>query len=167
MVGESQQEALLLSKSEVEFGIPFLASLLYLSCGILAGVPFFDKIFDQLGCKVQWKFNEGDLIPGGRTIVAIVWGKARCLLIGKRVGLNSLARCSGIATQSLAQDNSYQGLITGTRKTSPGFRLVEKYGILVGGIDPHCYDLSSTVMLKDNHIWSNGSITVAIQAARS
>ncbi|POW06581.1 hypothetical protein PSTT_08863, partial [Puccinia striiformis] len=135
MVGESQQEALLLSKSE----------------GILAGVPFFDKIFDQLGCKVQWKFNEGDLIPGGRTIVAIVWGKARCLLIGKRVGLNSLARCSGIATQ----------------KTSPGFRLVEKYGMLVGGIDPHCYDLSSTVMLKDNHIWSNGSITVAIQAARS
>ncbi|POW04324.1 hypothetical protein PSHT_11225, partial [Puccinia striiformis] len=67
----------------------------------------------------------------------------------------------------LAQDNSYQGLITGTRKTSPGFRLVEKYGMLVGGIDPHCYDLSSTVMLKDNHIWSNGSITVAIQAARS
>jgi nicotinate-nucleotide pyrophosphorylase (carboxylating) len=44
---------------------------------------------------------------------------------------------------------------------------VEKYGMLVGGIDPHRYDLSSMVMLKDNHIWSKGSITAAIQAARS
>ena len=67
----------------------------------------------------------------------------------------------------LARDHSYQGLIAGTRKTTPGFRLVEKYGMLVGGIDPHRYDLSSMVMLKDNHIWSKGSITAAIQAARS
>ncbi|KAH9463901.1 hypothetical protein Pst134EA_015981 [Puccinia striiformis f. sp. tritici] len=156
VVGESQQEAQLLGKSQ----------------GILAGVPFFDEIFDQLGCKVEWKFKEGDLLPGGRTVVAIVTGKARCLLIGERVGLNLLARCSGIATQSyqvlkLARDHSYQGLIAGTRKTTPGFRLVEKYGMLVGGIDPHRYDLSSMVMLKDNHIWSKGSITAAIQAARS
>lgn len=50
----------------------------------------------------------------------------------------------------------WNGIIAGTRKTTPGFRLVEKYGMLVGGVDPHRYDLSSMVMLKDNHIWSKG-----------
>jgi nicotinate-nucleotide pyrophosphorylase (carboxylating) len=48
-----------------------------------------------------------------------------------------------------------------------GFRLVEKYGMLVGGVDPHRHDLSSMIMLKDNHIWSCGSITQAIATARS
>ncbi|KAA1138180.1 hypothetical protein PGTUg99_015265 [Puccinia graminis f. sp. tritici] len=166
VVGESQQEAQLLGKSQVKWSYDLFCA------GILAGVPFFDEIFHQLECRVEWKFKEGDLVPGGRTVVAIVTGKARCLLIGERVGLNLLARCSGIATQShqmlkLARDHSYKGLIAGTRKTTPGFRLVEKYGMLVGGIDPHRYDLSSMVMLKDNHIWSKGSITAAIQAARS
>lgn len=46
-----------------------------------------------------------------------------------------------------------------------GFRLVEKYGMLVGGADPHRYDLSSMVMLKDNHIWASGSITQAVKDA--
>lgn len=48
-----------------------------------------------------------------------------------------------------------------------GFRLVEKYGVLVGGLDTHRMDLSSMVMLKDNHIWAHGSITKAVQSARS
>lgn len=50
---------------------------------------------------------------------------------------------------------------------APGFRIVEKYGMLVGGVDAHRYDLSSMVMLKDNHIWSKGSITSAVLAAKS
>lgn len=55
----------------------------------------------------------------------------------------------------------------GTRKTTPGFRLVEKYSLLVGGVSTHRQDLSQMVMLKDNHIWSTGSITSAVQRARS
>ena len=55
----------------------------------------------------------------------------------------------------------------GTNVALTGFRLVEKYGMLVGGIDAHRHDLSSMIMLKDNHIWSSGSITAAIQQARS
>lgn len=58
----------------------------------------------------------------------------------------------------------YNGIIAGTRKTTPGFRLVEKYGMLVGGIDPHRHDLSSMIMLKDNHIWSSGSSTTRFTA---
>jgi len=56
---------------------------------------------------------------------------------------------------------------TGTRKTTPGFRLVEKYALLVGGCATHRQDLSQMVMLKDNHVWSTGSITNAVKKARS
>ena len=53
-----------------------------------------------------------------------------------------------------------------TRKVTPGFRLVEKYAVLVGGASTHRMDLSHMVMLKDNHIWSTGSITESVRRAR-
>jgi nicotinate-nucleotide pyrophosphorylase (carboxylating) len=65
------------------------------------------------------------------------------------------------------RDAGYPNTLAGTRKTTPGFRLVEKYGMLIGGADPHRHDLSSMTMLKDNHIWSSGSITRAVLAAKS
>lgn len=65
-----------------------------------------------------------------------------------------------------ARAAGFEGIVAGTRKTTPGFRLVEKYGMIVGGVDAHRYDLSSMVMLKDNHVWSTGSITAAVQTAR-
>ena len=87
MVGESEEEAVLLCKKS----------------GILAGVPFFDEIFLQLGCTVKWHFTEGDYIETTsekpKVKVATVTGKSRLLLLGERVALNTLARCSGIATQ--------------------------------------------------------------------
>ncbi|KAF8812272.1 nicotinate-nucleotide diphosphorylase [Phlegmacium glaucopus] len=137
---------------------------------VLAGSPFVDEIFAQLDCKVEWHVKEGDTFEPVKHI-ATVKGKARFLLLGERVALNLLARCSGIATKSkkikdLARSYGFNGTIAGTRKTTPGFRLVEKYGMLVGGIDSHRHDLSSMIMLKDNHIWSSGSITAAIQQAR-
>jgi nicotinate-nucleotide pyrophosphorylase (carboxylating) len=68
-----------------------------------------------------------------------------------------LARCSGIATRArryhqIKEQYGFKGRIAGTRKTTPGFRLVEKYGLLIGFADSHRMDLSSTTMLKDNHI---------------
>jgi len=120
--------------------------------------------------RIEWHIQEGDTFEPVKHI-ATVRGKARFLLLGERIALNLLARCSGIATKSkrikdLARGYGFTGTIAGTRKTTPGFRLVEKYGMLVGGIDPHRQDLSSMIMLKDNHIWSSGSITTAIQHAR-
>jgi len=61
-----------------------------------------------------------------------------------------------------AKESGWKGTIAGTRKTTPGFRLVEKYGMMVGGIDPHRHDLSSMVMLKDNHIWATGQSTPSL-----
>lgn len=112
--------------------------------------------------SVEWLVPEGSIIPdSSKTKVAIVRGKARHLLLGERVGLNMLARCSAVASASrkfrdLARAEKWTGVIAGTRKTTPGFRLVEKYGMMVGGVDPHRHDLSSMVMLKDNHIWATG-----------
>ena len=125
---------------------------------------------------MEWHHNEGEWLDtakaGGKIKVATVSGPTRKLLLGERVALNTLARCSGVATKSrnmldLVRDAGYTGVLAGTRKTTPGFRLVEKYGMLVGGIDGHRHDLSSMIMLKDNHIWAKGSITNAVKAARA
>ncbi|BGP16265.1 hypothetical protein JCM10213_007709 [Rhodosporidiobolus nylandii] len=160
VVGEGEEEATLWGKSE----------------GVLAGVPFVNEIFAQLGCSVEWHLAEGSPVEPTKETpkikVATVKGPARCLLLGERVALNTMARCSGIAWKSRrvltkARSLGWEGIIAGTRKTTPGFRLVEKYGMLVGGVDPHRYDLSSMVMLKDNHVWSKGSITDAVKAAKS
>ena len=68
--------------------------------------------------------------------------------------------------KDIARGCGYRGIVAGTRKTTPGFRLVEKYGMLVGGIDPHRHDLSSMIMLKDNQIWSSGAFP-ALRVSRS
>lgn len=122
---------------------------------------------------MEWHALEGAFLSATKPIaVATVKGPSRNLLLGERVALNTLARCSGIATKSrrlleLVRKAGYSGILAGTRKTTPGFRLVEKYGMLVGGVDQHRYDLSSMIMLKDNHVWSKGSIIKAVHAAKS
>ncbi|KAJ2161764.1 nicotinate-nucleotide diphosphorylase (carboxylating) [Coemansia sp. RSA 552] len=151
-----------------------LATLYCKSDGVLAGVPFFNEVFRQTGCTVAWSFEEGaDIIPmDGKVVVAQVRGPARRILMGERLALNILARCSGVASRArrlrrLADEHKFLGVIAGTRKTTPGFRLIEKYGMEVGGADTHRMDLSTMVMLKDNHIWATGSITNAVVEARS
>lgn len=155
---------------------PAEARLLAKSPGVLAGVPFFDAVFEYLGCTVEWHAQEGKdvgKVGGGKQHVATVRGPTRNLLLGERVALNVLARCSGVASQSrkllgLLRGAGYKNTLAGTRKTTPGFRLVEKYGMLVAGVDAHRADLSSMTMLKDNHVWAcGGSIDAAVKAAKS
>lgn len=145
--------------------------------GVLSGVPFAQEVFDQCKLEVKWSYKEGSFLdpsstPDKRLSVAVVSGEARNILLAERTALNLLSRCSGIATASRelvesARKVGYRGIIAGTRKTTPGLRRLEKYSMLVGGCDTHRYDLSSMVMLKDNHIWSTGSITNAVKNARS
>ncbi|GMH83962.1 hypothetical protein TL16_g09771, partial [Triparma laevis f. inornata] len=149
---------------------------LYLkSSGVLAGVPFVNAVFKELECTVKWMTSaaiEGKSYTYTERpiLLATITGPANSLLFGERTALNILSRCSGVSTVSnryaeLAKD--WSGTIAGTRKTTPGFRLIEKYGLLVSNVDTHRLDLSHMVMLKDNHIWSHGSITLAIKKARS
>uniref|UniRef100_A0AAV2LPM9 Nicotinate-nucleotide pyrophosphorylase [carboxylating] n=2 Tax=Knipowitschia caucasica TaxID=637954 RepID=A0AAV2LPM9_KNICA len=157
-VGNKQVEAKLLCKSPNS---------------VLAGSPFFTAVFQEVDCSVEWRFQDGDRIGADAvTLTAVVKGPANGLLLGERPALNCLARASGIATRcselhASAAAVGWSGEVAGTRKTTPGFRLVEKYAMLVGGASTHRHDLSGMVMLKDNHVWASGSITEAVRAARS
>eukprot|EP00560_Eucampia_antarctica_P005874 CAMPEP_0197838948 /NCGR_PEP_ID=MMETSP1437-20131217/40102_1 /TAXON_ID=49252 ORGANISM="Eucampia antarctica, Strain CCMP1452" /NCGR_SAMPLE_ID=MMETSP1437 /ASSEMBLY_ACC=CAM_ASM_001096 /LENGTH=305 /DNA_ID=CAMNT_0043447499 /DNA_START=38 /DNA_END=955 /DNA_ORIENTATION=- len=155
------------------------AQLWMKSPGIFAGKPFVDAIFvKHLGCTVTWSevaLKEGvfvDASSEGKVLLATVVGPANELLRGERTALNTLSRCSGVASASheavlTARAFGWNGMIAGTRKTTPGFRIVEKYGLLVGGAATHRLDLSQMVMLKDNHIWAvGGSISKAVMLAR-
>lgn len=158
---------------------PETATLLMKQTGLISGVPFAAEVFKQCELEVEWHYPEATFISpeelakhNGKLCVATVKGPANKILLAERTALNLLSRSSGIATQSyktkqLADKVGYTGLIAGTRKTTPGLRHLEKYSMLVGGVDTHRYDLSSMVMLKDNHIVSTGSITKAVASARS
>lgn len=150
--------------------MPKQAILLCKSPGVLCGVPFFNSIFEELGCKVDWLHSEGSMLEPVCE-VAHVSGPVNRILQGERTALNVLTRASGIATHARELANEkvrlgWSGEVAGTRKTTPGFRLVEKYSLVVGGISTHRYDLSQMVMLKDNHIWSAGSVRSAVEKAR-
>lgn len=145
----------------------------YLWCkspGVLAGVPFVNAVVAQLDCDIKWLRNEGEwLNPVAK--VAEVTGQARRVLLAERVLLNCLARASGVASAARRMREAlnhvhWGGVLAGTRKTTPGFRLVEKYALLVGGADTHRYDVASMIMLKDNHLTSVGSIEKAVRIAK-
>ena len=150
------------------------ATLWCKSSGVLAGKPFFDATFAALGdCVVTWLVDEGAAIDcaGGKVRAATVVGPARKLLLGERTALNALSRASGVASAAkravdVARSVGWRGTVAGTRKTTPGFRVVEKYALLVGGAGTHRLDLSQMVMLKDNHVWAAGSITTAVTTAK-
>ncbi|XP_054712027.1 nicotinate-nucleotide pyrophosphorylase [carboxylating]-like isoform X1 [Uloborus diversus] len=140
------------------------------SPGVLAGIPFANAVFSELGLKANWIHKEGEKIFPITPVVKI-FGSARKLLLAERIVLNVLSRASGVATiasnmKSQLESVGWKGALAGTRKTTPGFRMVEKYALLVGGADTHRYDLSSMVMLKDNHVTISGSIETAVKKAR-
>lgn len=152
------------------------ASILGKSPGVMAGVPFVDAVFESLGCTVKWLLREGDVITAedaaAKRPVARVTGPARMLLLGERTALNCMARASGVATAAravseLVRAKGWKGTVSGTRKFTPGFGIVEKYSLLVGGCTTHRMDLSGMVMLKDNHIWASGNISDATRRAKA
>lgn len=138
--------------------------------GILCGIDIVETVFKTLSneVKIQKFFKDGDKIKKGDTL-AVIEGPARAVLIGERTALNYIQRLSGIATET----NKYQvaigdnkARITDTRKTTPGFRMFEKYAVYTGGARLHRFNLSDCVMIKDNHIQYAGSITNAVNKIR-
>ena len=138
--------------------------------GILCGIDIVEMVFKTLSSdvKIQKFFADGDKIKKGDTL-AIIEGPARAVLIGERTALNYIQRLSGIATET----NKYQvaigdnkARITDTRKTTPGFRMFEKYAVFTGGARLHRFNLAECVMIKDNHIQYAGSITNAVKKIR-
>ena len=138
--------------------------------GILCGCQVFEKVFKVLSDKVEIKFhfNDGDFIARGDKIASIK-GPAKFILTGERTALNYIQRISGIASETKKyQDaiSTYGVKIVDTRKTTPNFRMFEKYAVKIGGGALHRFNLSDCAMIKDNHICLAGSITKAVEKLR-
>lgn len=138
--------------------------------GVLCGSTVFKKVFEILSKDVEIKFyfKDGDLIKKGDKI-ADISGPARYVLTGERTALNYIQRLSGIATETKKYQDAigkYSAQIVDTRKTTPNFRLFEKYAVKTGGGALHRFNLSDCAMIKDNHIRLAGSITKAVEKLR-
>ena len=138
--------------------------------GILCGIDVVERVFKILSSEIKVKklFKDGDEIKKGDTL-AIIEGSACAILKGERTALNYIQRLSAIATETRKYQNAigaYKARITDTRKTTPNFRLFEKYAVYTGGARLHRFNLSDCVMIKDNHINLAGSLTNAVNKIR-
>ncbi|MBN1881825.1 MAG: carboxylating nicotinate-nucleotide diphosphorylase [Deltaproteobacteria bacterium] len=137
---------------------------------VLAGIEVFKAVFKQLGGDVLCteKVTDGDFISGGMAVMEVE-GSTATLLGGERTALNFLMRLSGIATLTRRCVDSIAGTgatVVDTRKTTPGWRYLEKYAVRMGGGRNHRYSLSDGVLIKDNHITASGGITEAVNRAK-
>jgi len=142
------------------------AKLLIKDNGIIAGVNFAKQVFHYVDSNlvVEVLINDGDSVKFG-DIAFYVEGSKQSILKAERIVLNVMQRMSAIATKT----NSYVELLKGTntkildtRKTTPGFRVLEKWAVAIGGGVNHRFALYDMIMLKDNHIDFAGGITKAI-----
>ncbi len=139
--------------------------------GIIAGLPILKMVFEQFGGNNDFKYflNEGDSVSVGQKIIEIN-APLSTLLKAERTALNFLQRMSGIATKTnefVKVLKPYKTKILDTRKTLPGFRLLDKYSVRVGGGCNHRFGLYDMIMIKDNHIKAAGSITEAVKRVQN
>ena len=143
---------------------------------VLCGISFMEEAFMQVDGQIQWKpaAKDGMRLTGGATI-AQVEGAAAGILTAERTALNYLQRLSGVATltrQFVDAMGKHSCTLLDTRKTTPGWRLFEKYAVACGGGTNHRMGLHDMVMIKDNHLATLGpsaaqTIPLAIQQARA
>lgn len=139
--------------------------------GIIAGLSVAERVFRVLSEDVVMTIlvEEGSPVKKG-TPIAKISGLTRDILKGERLALNLMQRISGIATVTRKYADELKGThtrIVDTRKTTPGMRELEKYGVRMGGGYNHRFNLSDGVMLKDNHIEAAGGITNAVAKVRA
>jgi nicotinate-nucleotide pyrophosphorylase (carboxylating) len=139
--------------------------------GVVAGVPLALEAFRLLDQKVSIRVEheDGARVKAGEPVL-FVTGHARGLLSAERVALNYMQRLSGIATLTCKYVDLVKGTnakILDTRKTLPGWRAMEKYAVRAGGGTNHRMDLSTAVLIKDNHLASlDGDVMKAVTRAR-
>lgn len=138
--------------------------------GILCGTKVFERVFKLLSDDVEIKFyfKDGDRIKSG-DLIATLTGSASAILKGERTALNYIQRMSGIATETRKYQDAIgdnKARISDTRKTTPNFRVFEKYSVFVGGACIHRFNLADCAMIKDNHIKLAGSLTLAVEKIR-
>jgi nicotinate-nucleotide pyrophosphorylase (carboxylating) len=144
-----------------------LARFLMKQDGVICGLPILDLVFREFSpdVNIELKVEEGAWISAG-TVIATVEGPAHALLGAERTALNFIQRMSGVATKTRQYADAVAGTharILDTRKTIPGWRMLDKYATSIGGAVNHRVGLYDMVMIKDNHITACGGIREAVE----
>lgn len=136
-------------------------------CGLPIAEAVFAAVDPALETKREW--TEGEARERGLPILS-VRGSLRAILAGERTALNFLQRLCGVATWTRRFALAVEGTgcrVLDTRKTLPGWRVLDKYATAVGGAANHRMGLYDAVLVKDNHIAAAGGVTAAVRAARA
>ncbi len=136
---------------------------------IIGGLDYTKKAFKYSDKKINFilKAKDGKNIKKGE-VVAILYGKAKAILTSERVALNFLSLVSGVATLTkkfVDKTKNKSCKIYCTRKTIPNLRLLQKYGVKLGGGFNHRFNLSDEILIKDNHIAIDGNIRELVKRA--
>lgn len=141
---------------------------------VCCGLKVAERLMKKVDPSIRWenKVREGEFCPKG-TVMAKASGKAQSLLTGERTALNFMQRLSGVATASRKYQEAAGGkaVILDTRKTTPGWRNLEKYAVAAGGASNHRIGLYDRIMIKDNHrelagLGGTGGILRSVERAR-
>jgi nicotinate-nucleotide pyrophosphorylase (carboxylating) len=137
---------------------------------VVAGLPLAARVFQKLDGEIAFETDaaEGQEVSPG-TVLARVSGPVAAILTAERVALNFLQHLSGIATftrKMTAQIAGTNTWLVDTRKTTPGWRVLEKYAVRLGGGHNHRGGLYDGVLIKNNHLTAVGSIGAAVRQAR-
>ena len=137
---------------------------------VVAGVDVAAAVFQRISSELEIEASckDGANCKSGDRILKVS-GPARAILKGERTALNFLQRLSGVATLSAQFAEAVSGTsarVVDTRKTIPGYRLLAKHAVRVGGCGNHRADLASGILIKDNHIAAAGSVRAAVSGAR-
>lgn len=146
------------------------ARLLTRQSGVLCGVEWFERTFEELDPDVEifWHHGDGDDIVAN-TSVCEIEGDARALLTAERTAMNFVQLLSGVATKARLYVRAVEGTgarIYDTRKTLPGLRIAQKYAVRAGGAENHRIGLYDGILLKENHLLAAGGVRPAVEAAR-
>lgn len=138
--------------------------------GVLAGRDAADETFRRLDAELEraWTAGDGDRLEEGQAALRLE-GRLAPILAGERTALNFLGRLSGVATLTARYVAAVEGLacrVTDTRKTTPGWRRLEKAATAAGGAVNHRMGLWDMVLIKENHVRAAGGVAAAIRAAR-
>ncbi len=136
--------------------------------GIIGGLEFAKETFKLIDKKIRFKIikREGTKI-NKRSVIAIIEGNLKNILTGERVALNFVSHISGIATKTnkFVKKVRNKTKICCTRKTIPNLRVIQKYGVKLGGGTNHRFNLSDEFLIKDNHIASSKNFENIVKKA--
>jgi nicotinate-nucleotide pyrophosphorylase (carboxylating) len=150
---------------------PIVAEMNARSELVVFGLDVATLVFHRVDGRiaVERHVADGTLVAAG-TVVLTARGPAGAVLSAERTALNFVQRLSGVATMSRRYAQAVAGTgarVVDTRKTTPGFRVLEKAAVLAGGCGNHRFDLGSGVLIKDNHIAAVGSVAAAVARAKA